>query len=281
MKILKLGGILVALIAAIVLALNWEILFPSDDMEEKWGDEDQLDITKECEKIRQAWAAKDGWSRDLYIMEREDIDQSKNIGLFSRQGYETVNNTLVEEAANKASDGYVAALKASPFNEKVLLQQVEGIRFLKDKEHLAGNQRVTRVEQLHKFYTSVKAFVGSSHTLTPHFDTSTTDWKSFNSLQDGVLSTARNYRSNPLFKEMQTVPGFVDGLDENKLRTLTNNQRERFHKELSQQIINFFESEEKTPERKQLLSQIYKNFSYQTNGNYLDTLADYLVNYGN
>ena len=80
---------------------------------------------------------------------------------------------------------------------------------------------------------------------------------------------------------MQTVPGFVDGLDENKLRTLTNNQRERFHKELSQQIINFFESEEKTPERKQLLSQIYKNFSYQTNGNYLDTLADYLVNYGN
>lgn len=281
MKTVKLLSIFVLLVGAIFLALNWSSLFPDDSNKDEFTSEDKIDISAECSKIRDAWEAQKKWSADLYKSEREDIDQSKAMGLFSREGYNTVNNCLRESAANKACDDYLTALHDSKdFSDASLQSAYKGVKFMKDAEKMEKDPRIQDVEKRHQLYTSIRNFVNSSHTITPHFDVVSTEWTSFASAQNSILTQARNYRQNPLFSEMSHISGFTSGLDEAKLKEITNPQRGRFYTSLSQQIINYFRSETPTEDKQRLLNQIYRNFTYQESDYGVDSLAMLKVTYG-
>lgn len=282
MKILKLLGIFIILVGGIFLALNWNTLFddgsaPEIDM---FADEDQLDISEQCDDIRKAWAAEKGWNEELYKEQRADIDQSKNMKLFSKAGFNTVNNCLREEATNKACDGYMDALHASNFSDAALKKAYKGVTDIKTFEELDNEPRVEKVVKLNKLYTDIATFVKSNHTITPNFKSETGEWTSFASLQNGILSKARTLRGNPLFSEMSNVPGFAAGLDESSLKSKTNAQRKGFYQKLSAQIVSYFNSEEATEEKIELLKQVYNRFTSQESNYGVTELARLKVNYG-
>lgn len=283
MKVLKLLGVFLLFVGGIFLALNWNSLFTPNQGGSEFGENDKLDISKECEKIRKALTESSGWNENLYNGLRDDIEQSKGMGLFSRDGYNTVNNCLRESATNKVCDGYKDVMHTNPFTstcEKQLSDYYKGVQFIKKQENLSNDNRIGEVENLNRLYANVQRFIKSSHRIVPEFDTSTADWKSFSSLQSGILSTARSYRTNSLFKEMSHIPGFQDGLNEEKLTDIISKQRKDFYEDLSQQIIRYFEAEEPTTDKINLLNQIYKSFTYQESDYGVDALATLKVNYG-
>lgn len=276
MKILKLAAIFLVLAGGIFLALNWNSIFKSSKKDE-FAKEDLINITAKCEEIRGAWAQKDGWDEGLYTAQRRDIDQSKNMGMFSLQGYETVNNALRETVANKTCDGYKSSLHKSPFSDAFLQKQYKGVQTLMSAENMKEDIRIKEIIKLHSLYTNINKFAKSSHAITPKFKQDEADWTSFASAQSGILAQAKKYRDDPLFKEMSSVPGFRDALDESKLRSTTERYRTTFYTDLSRQIISYFDTVEHDQTHVQLLNNIYQRFVGQANGVGVEAIAMYLV----
>ena len=281
MKILKLATILLLFIGAIILAANWGSLFPEDPSgKEDYPDEDKIDIKEQCDKIRTAWESQAGWYEPLYTEQRADIDQSNNMRLFSRNGYNTVNNCLRETAANKAHDGYLSALKAQPFSADNLATQYKGITLLKQKEQMGSDPRIIEAEKAEALYRRIREFVSSKHPITPHFNSDKAEWTSFLSLQNSIINNAKSLKADPAYQLMKTVPGFEEGLDVKKLKAATDRQRKQFHENLCSQIIDYFNAQgEPTDANVKLLNQIYKNFSYQESNYGLYRLAEFKVGY--
>lgn len=280
MKALRLLAIFLIIVGGLLLALNWGALFGEVSRGDDFVNEDLIDISEKCEEIRQAWSSQTGWNDELYKTQREDIDQSKTMGMFSREGYNTVNNCLRETSTNKACDGYMSSLHTSSFSATDLQKSYQGVMAIKTCEKLNDEPRVKKIEQIHKLYTNISNFIKSSHTISPKFDTNTADWVSFSSMQNGILQKAKGYRDNVLFKEMGNISGFKSGLNEENLKKQTNPQRKGFYQDLSAQIIDYFNSVEPTPDKVNLLNQIYKNFTYQESDYGVDELATLKVNYG-
>lgn len=281
MKIVKLLIAFLVVTGGIFLAINWNSIFKFSSVEEEFAKEDKLDISKECDKIRTAFANCDGWDEKIYKYHRSDINQSKSMGLFSREGYNTVNNCLRENATNKACNGYLSALgNKSLFSHSKVSVCYQGVKQLKSLEQLDDAEpRIKKVETLHAFYTKVKKFVESSHPIIPKFDTEKADWTSFATQKQRILNTGKSYFGNTLFKEVEHIPGFKTGLASSHLEQVTNAQRKDFHQKLSAQIIAYFEAEEPTEDRVKLLNQIYKNFVYQEEEYGVSELATLIVNY--
>lgn len=276
MKILKLAAIFLILAGGIFLALNWNSIFKSSKRGE-FGEEDLINISEKCEEIRSAWALQSGWDEGLYTAQRRDIDQSKNMGMFSLQGYETVNNTLRETVANKTCEGYKSGLHKSPFSDAFLQKQYKGVQTLMSAENMKEDIRIKEIIKLHSLYTNINKFAKSSHAITPKFKQDEADWISFASAQSGILAQAKKYRDDPLFKEMSSVPGFQDALNESKLRSTTERYRTSFYEGLSRQIISYFDTVEHDQTHVQLLNNIYQRFVGQANGVGVEAIAMYLV----
>jgi len=261
MKALKLILVFVVLVGAIFLAMNWNSWFQSvSGNEDTFAETDLVDVGEKCNEIRDSWASQSGWSLETYQIQREDIDQSKAMGMFSMEGYNTVNNCLRETSINVVCDAYVAALHKTSFSEQELQQQWEGVKYLKSKEQLANDARVKRVEQLEQLYRRIRQFAGDPHNIYPRFNVQNCTWTPFVNSQNQILSIARDLRQNPLFKEMENVPGFKGALDEAKLKKIIEPQQARFYKGLSAQICGHFESVEATHENLELLNQAYRRF---------------------
>lgn len=264
MKALKLGGIFILMVAAIALALNWGSIFNHTNDDEGFAQKDKLDIKKECEKIRKAWDSQSEWSKELYEHQRADIDQSKGMGLFSMEGYNTVNNCLRESATNKACATYLAELKKTDFKHASLKNRYEAVEAMKKAEQLNDDPRIKNVEDIHSLYTKIRKFANSNHTISPEFRTETTDWDSFLTKQNRILSIADSYSKNPIYqKELKQIPGFENALDQTKLKNITSAQRPYFYKNLAQQIVNYFYSIEVNKTNINLLNQIYNNYLSQ------------------
>lgn len=276
MKAIKLIGILVVLVGAIVLALNWKSIFSNTSGGEQLPAEDKIDITAECKKISDSWAAHDSWNDSLYQAQRTDIDQSKNMKLLSAEGYNTVNNRLREEAANKVEEGYNKALKASPFNEAGLLRNYQGAQTLATAEEMNNDSRVSHIIKLQDLYNKIKAFVNSNHAITPNFNGNS--WTPFDQLQGKILAQARQLRGNPLYNELAHLPKFKDGLDEGKLKAKTDGYKRNFYDTLEAQIERHFNSKVQNESNKNLLDNILNQLEKQ---DYTSSkkLAYYIVYY--
>lgn len=282
MKAIKLITIFVVLIGAIVLVMKLPSIFkPATGGNKGFGNKNLIDISAKCKEIRNAWEKSAGWDESLYKALRDDIDQSKAMGMFSREGYNTVNNTLRETSTNKACNGYLDVLHSKDFSETTLKAQYAGVCFLKKHENLSSDNRIKDVESRQSLYMKIDRFVSSNHPITPHFNNQTTEWTSFSMLQSRILNEARALRQNAIYsKEMSHIKKFSSGLSESELKSKTNKQRPAFYRGLCRQIINYFQNEEPTQDKKNLLNQIYRNFGYQESNYGLEELANFKVNYG-
>ena len=150
MKSLKLLLIFLVLVGGLFVALNWKsIITTVMGNGDKFVGEDLIHIGEKCEEIRNAWGRCTEWDESLYNAQRADIDQSKSMGMFSREGYNTVNNALRESATNKACGSYLACLHDTLFDSSKLQQQYDGVQFLKEHEKLENDPRVKDVEERH------------------------------------------------------------------------------------------------------------------------------------
>lgn len=280
MKSLKLLIIFLVLVGGLILTLNWRSIIPAGVGDDDFGDEDLIDIGAKCEEVRNAWGRCTEWDQELYAVQKEDIDQSKSMGMFSREGYNTVNNALRESATNKACESYLACLHDTLFNASKLQKQYDGVQFLTKQEKLGNDQRVKEVEERHELYTQINQFVQSRHTISPRFDTEDADWVSFSTYQNSILDTARKYRQHKLYtQEMSHIPDFQRGLNESNLRASTDKQRSRFYEDLCLRIIDCFEKDTLSKEKAEVLNRIYNEFSNQESSYGLDKLAAFVVSY--
>ena len=281
MKALKLLFIFVVFAGGLYVVLNWDSIFKTvTGNDENFVDEDLIDIGAKCEEIRNAWGHCTEWDESLYNAQRADIDQSKSMGMFSREGYNTVNNALRESVTNKACGSYLACLHDTLFDSSKLQQQYDGVQFLKEHEQLENDPRVKEVEERHTLYRKIDSFVRSPHYISPRFDAEDADWTSFAAYQNNILGTARSYRNNQVYTaEMTHIPGFRNGLSENHVRSVTNAQRSRFYEGLSSQIINHFETDSVSQANADRLNGIYKTFINQESNYGVERLATFIVNY--
>lgn len=281
MKALKLLLIFVIFASGLYVALNWDSFFKTaTDNDDEFVDKDLIDIGKECEEIRNAWGRCTEWDESLYTAQRADIDQSKSMGMFSREGYNTVNNALRESATNKACGSYLAYLHDTLFDSSKLQQQYNGVQFLKEHEKLENDPRVKEVEERHALYRKIDSFVRSPHYISPRFDAEDANWTSFAAYQNSILGTAKSYRNNKLYTtEMTHIPGFRNGLSENHVRSATNAYRSIFYEGLSRQIIDHFENDSLSQENAETLNEIYKNFINQESNYGVGQLATFIVDY--
>lgn len=281
MKAIKLSIIFLVLVGGLILALNWESIIKTTSGDDDFLQEDLIDISAKCNEIRKAWEQCLDWDEGLYKSIKEDIDQSKSMGLFSREGYNTVNNTLRESAINKACDGYLATLHNKTFSDSKLQKYYKSVLFIKKYEKLDDDLRVKDVEVRNELYRNIKQFVNRKHTILPKFNTEKANWTSFVTLQSGILKSARNYRQNKLYiKEMTHIPDFESGLDETNLKKSTNKQRGGFYRKLCSQIIDYFRNETPTPDNVNLLNRVYKDFTDQESDYGVADLAAFKVSYG-
>lgn len=281
MKALKLLLIFLVFAGGLFVVLNWKsIIISRTGNNDHFADEDLIDISAKCDEIRDAWGRCTEWDEELYTVQRADIDQSKSMGMFSREGYNTVNNALRESAVNRACESYLTCLHDTLFDSTKLQKQYAGVQFLKEHEKLKSDPRVKEVEERHALYEKIDRFVKSSHYISPQFDTEDADWTSFTTYQNNILGTARSYRNNQLYAaEMTHIPDFQSGLDENYLRSVTDVQRSRFYEDLCTQIVNYFEANSLSQENAEVLNGIYKTFINQESNYGVERLATFIINY--
>lgn len=280
MKALKLLLIFLVFAGGLFMALNWKSITTPEGNSDNFADEDLINISAKCDEIRDAWGRCTEWNEKLYTMQRADLDQSKSMGMFSREGYNTVNNALRESAANRACGSYLTCLHDTLFDNTKLQKQYAGVQFLKEREKLENDPRVKEVEERHALYEKIDRFVKSPHYISPQFDTEDANWTSFAAYQNNIFGTAKSYRSNKLYTaEMMHIPGFQSGLSESHLKSVTNVQRSRFYENLCTQIINHFEADSLSQENAETLNGIYKTFINQESNYGVEKLATFIVNY--
>ena len=258
MKIIKLAGIFLVMAAIIFGAILW--MNSGSHKSDTFVDEDLVDVAEKCDEIRSAWQELPGWDKDVYTDLREDVAQDSALSLYSLDGYQAVRSTLREEAVNKSCEALAQQLKADKFSHQAVEQEYQGVSYLKRAENIAQDSRIKRAEQLYQLYSNIRQFVGSNHAITPRYDAAKATWAGFAASAQAVLNRARQFRENPLFSEMKTVPGFQNGLDEAQLKPQVMNQRSNFYRSLSQQIVKHFAQAEPTQENLNLFQQAYDRY---------------------
>lgn len=259
MKIIKLLLIFVLLAGGILLALNWNSIVKPGE-KNGFPPEDLIDVGKKCDEIRAEWKSAGGWDEDLYQKQRADIDQSKGMGLFSKDGYNTVNNCLRETATVTACNAYLDALHADPFDARQLATCFRGVQSVKRHENLTNDARIKNVEERQSLYDKINVFISKKHIFTPRFDEDKYTWTAFESHKNDELEIAKDYRTHALYAEMSHAPRFQDGLNEGLLSNTMEKHRQSYYDGLSQQIISCFESKEPTKENIDLLNTVVTQF---------------------
>lgn len=262
MKYIKLTGIFVVCAALLFLVMNWSSITTSGGKDGGFGTEDKVDIEKECREIRAAWSSATGWNAELYQKQRNRINQLKAAGMFSRKGYTTVNNCMLEEATNKACDGYINQLKnVKPFSDARLCAEYSGIRTLTQEEHMGEDARIKRVTKIHTLYSNVKTFQIALH---PKFDTTSHSWTSFPDAKQRLLQRAASYRNDPMFSEISHVPGFQDKLNDAKINTLLTPMPKSYYTDLTSLICAYYQNTPK-PAPEPVLNEMRQIFSQLVN----------------
>lgn len=239
-KTLKLALVFLIIAGAILLIFNLDSMI-GDHFQGDFPKEDKVDITEKCEEIRSAWADEKGWSKTLFLAQKQGIEQENKLKMYSQEGYQTVINCLCETSVNTVCGAYNEALSASPFERHALLKCYTGVDELSKMEGLSKDSRIEEVKKIHDLYKKIYAFVNSSHKITPSFDINSEEgWKSFDSQRSGVIATAKSYRNNPLYSRLSGIPGFSAGLEETKLRSTLDAHVKSFFQDLSNQIIAAF-----------------------------------------
>ena len=238
MKYIKLILIFAVVAGGLFLALNWDRLF-SDPKPKPFPEVDKINVKDKIEKMEKDWQDMPSFSDSLYIKWFDRIEQYGG-NLITEKSYYLLHNTLFETAANKLSDSYKASLLNENYSDgkvKAFRNGVDTIAKYERIKKLENQPRLAHIVESYDFYSSVLAFVNSSHAISPNFDAKNKTWTSFNSRKQAKKNKAEAFKNNSLFDEMSTIQQFISGLDESYLESVMEPYRDNFYKELSNQII--------------------------------------------
>ncbi len=262
MKFLKLGGVFVAIVAVLVLLLNWGSIFSSTSSEEEFSSDDLIDVEQRCSRIRTAWNENNAWNRELYDRQRAEISQDSAMHYVCRESYNVIRTCIREAAVNNVYRCYKSALQKETYSHSKLTDNFKGIEHLRERElNMAADDRAKELSAIHSLYKRVYDFArNEKHPISPSFDPETLTWTSFSSKQNGILSTAQSYRNNAKFNDLKDIPGFVSALDQTRLRNVTDPQRGSFYNRLSEQITGHFNGLEANEENYNKFNEVYKKY---------------------
>ena len=248
MKIVKIALVFVALVAAIFLISQWNNIIDSGDN----GGEvitEYVDVDKKCNDIRKAWSKETNWNASLFKEQRSELDQDKKIGRYEfADEPPTVDNAIREQATNKIYDGIFREFHSAGCDDKVVAQNYGGVgTLLAAYPHMKDNARITKVRTVKKVYDDITSFVRSPHTITAKYNSSDNSWVSFSAASQRIINTAASYRNNATYSEdLSNIERFKDGLNDTHIRQVVNSQENKFYRDLSSQIISYFNDKAST-----------------------------------
>lgn len=239
MKYIKLILIFAVVAGGLYLALNWKNIIENVN-QQNFPQEDKIDVNARLKKMEGHWQEAAEFSDSLFIEWFNEIEQLKGGKLITEKSDSLLHNTLFEDAANKLSDSYKASLLNENYSDgkvKAFRNGVDTIAKYERIKKLENQPRLAHIVESYDFYSSVLAFVNSSHAISPNFDAKNKTWTSFNSRKQAKKNKAEAFKNNSLFDEMSTIQQFISGLDESYLESVMEPYRDNFYKELSNQII--------------------------------------------
>ena len=279
MKILKLSGILLALIASIIGVIAISNLIDNKELSPETIT-DEINISQTCNDFTKQWEETPIWNKKLHEEQRNKVLLWSNNKMLSMQGHETLINNIYENSINKVYNGYYAALRKKPFNHKNLMAAYSHVGGIKNVETTAQNDtRIKKITQLHNYYNNVNSFANSSHQLTANLSANFT-WTPFNELKNAKLAAARAYRTNPLYNEVKHIATIVKGLSDNEVARKVENHRDAFYASLTQRIITYFKTSTISEANKDLLKSIKTGaFQNEAPEKYRRELNRYFIDY--
>ena len=283
MKIVKLIGILLIIVAAIIGAIYLPDLFGESE-DDNFVSTDLVDVNIVRNDFISQWENAKTWDEALHKEQRDKVLRYKNNQMLSKASYEALLNIIRETVINKVCNTYNDALKASPSNHRKITNAYSNISKVKKVEGLdtiaSADHRIARVEKLHKYYCNVRSFAESSHRMSATLDTIYLTWKSFDELKQVKLSTANSYRNNTLYSEVSHIDAIVNGLKETEVVRKVEQQRLGFYSSLYNAILEHFNSLEITRENLRKLNSVRNGaFEREAPKNYKDMLLDYYFEY--
>ena len=279
MKILKLIGILLALVVAIIGAIYLPQLFGSSE-DDDFVSTDIVDVSTIRSDFLLQWDNTKFWDENIHQEQRDKVLRYKNNKMLSKASYEALVNLIREAAINKVCTNYNDALKANPFNHTKLITIYNNVPKVKKVEGLdtiaTADHRIAHVEKLHKYYRNARGFAESQHKLTASLDTTTLSWKSFNDLKQAKLATARNYRNNSLYSEVSHISVITEGLVESEVEDRIEAHRDNFYLSLYTAIVDYFNIVEASHSNLNRLNAVRNGaFKNEAPENYKNMLIDY------
>ena len=265
MKIVKLFGLLLTFIVAILGTFFLWGEISVDDSEFEFEELDSKELQKEY--IAQ-WRKEKTWNEDLHQTQLDELLMYKNNKQISVGEYKSICNNIYETTIVKVCDGYKEALHNTPFSDKELknayklvsrLKTMVGVDTLKK-----GDVRISDVEKVHEYYKKIWPFVGSSHKITPRFNTEDLTWKSFDVQRTNILDQADEYRNNPLYERVKHIPEIANGLDREEVRRAINSYEYSFYEYLYNDIVRYFDNNELSSENCDKLEKVIKQFKNET-----------------
>lgn len=267
MKIVKLGLIFAAIVAALILIVNWESVFGSETSDMDFPEEDQRDVSQRCDRIRSMWRENNMWNQELYDKQRAELRQDSVQHYFSQVSYNTIRTCIRECAADNVYKSYKSSIKPDAYSHTNVLANYKGVEHLKRNElNMVGDQRIKELGDIHSLYNRVYSFSRNElHPIRPEFNADELTWISFDAQKNGIMSTARSYRGNVKFAEIKDLPGFQRALEESYLESVINPQRSKFYKDLSEQICKHFSPMEANEENLKKINDVFKKFVGEAN----------------
>lgn len=282
MKILKLIGILLALVVAIVGVIYIPELFHKD-IEDTFSDINTININETRDKFISEWEIVTKWDEALHKQQREKVIRYKNNKMITKASYEALLNTIRESSINKMCANYDKALKAETFNHQNIVTAHRDVSKVKKAEGLdtltTPDHRINRIEKLHKYYLEAKSFAERGQYISANFDTSKLTWHSFDQKKNNILQKAQKLRSNTLYSEVSHIKLISNGLNHSVVADKVQRHYYGFYESLYEQIVNYFNTEEKTIENLHKLASVRNNFSKEAPKSYLDKLLTYENNF--
>ncbi len=239
MKILKVIIVFVVILGGIYFATQWNKIFQSDGGVEETS---AIDVNVKSGEIRSAWASEDNWNEDLLRRQVNSLQREKKLKRYrSDDDYETVRNTIRSAGTDKLYTAIFREFHSPTCNHKLVELNYAGVKTLEESFHMENSESLQKVRRVKKVYDDITQFVRNPHAIVPRYDIASNSWTSFNTLRDGVIRTAANYRNSPIYQEdLCNIQRFIDGLKEAHVKSVVNGQERQFYDSLSSQICNHF-----------------------------------------
>lgn len=280
MKILKLIGILLALIAMIVGAF---IISNGDKGKTiEFPPTDSINVVSIRDEFIRKWENAKRWDKELHEYQRNFVMARKSNKQITKASYDALLNTIHENAIAQMCANYDKALKAETYDHKKITTAFEDVKAVKKAEGLdtlkTADKRISRIESINKYYLEAKNFAESSHYVRAHFNTENLTWTQFDYHKNYYIKWAQNLRNHTRYSEIKHIKHIAEGLSEKEVSSKVEKHRNRYYSDLYAQIVAHFDTVDITRENYQKLVNLHKRFRTEE-AKYSRDLGSYINNF--